>query len=87
MRVTQNTAPQALMSLNREWNICTETEANTGDCKDMNVNVNCAKRGIAKRHAKPTRFSRQVQDDESEAAYDIDISFPAARSVLEGQFF
>ena len=55
----------ALLMLNRNWRICSNSIRGTGSCNDLEVDVKCSKK---------TRTRRQIENDD---VYTVEVSFPA----------
>ncbi|XP_018013808.1 sushi, von Willebrand factor type A, EGF and pentraxin domain-containing protein 1 isoform X2 [Hyalella azteca] len=81
----------ALMKLNREWNLCTETDSSTGNCKGLDVGVDCARRNrinkrdvVAQRNVRTRRqaTSADASKPDAEDAYDVVITFPATNDPV-----
>ncbi|CAL4150116.1 unnamed protein product [Meganyctiphanes norvegica] len=66
----------AINKLNSNWNFCTDTQANSGLCNDLNVNVDCKKSARITRSL-GARNARQASTENSDNVYAVEVTFPS----------
>ncbi|CAG7724478.1 unnamed protein product [Allacma fusca] len=61
----------AITKLNQDWRFCATKSKDGGDCQDLNIGVNCNRKGRQLTHSKK---KRQADSDD---VYEVEVSFPA----------